>query len=123
VAQAVGSTRSATVPARALQELARIAQSAAADELSVSVHTNQIVFEIGGRDEDAGEDRPRPRPGRDARRARDGAGRPRRLASVRPCEHRAEREAQHATPDPEDRQCDEDEEEHVTPVIGGLRCD
>jgi DNA polymerase-3 subunit beta len=38
----------ATVPARALQELARIAQSAAADELSVSVHANQIVFEIGG---------------------------------------------------------------------------
>jgi DNA polymerase-3 subunit beta len=38
----------ANVPARALQELARIAQSAAADELSVSVRTNQIVFEIGG---------------------------------------------------------------------------
>jgi DNA polymerase-3 subunit beta len=38
----------ATVPARALQELARISQSAAADELSVSVRANQIVFEIGG---------------------------------------------------------------------------
>jgi len=38
----------ATVPARALQELARIAQTADADELSVSVRANQIVFEIGG---------------------------------------------------------------------------
>lgn len=38
----------ATVPARALQELARIAQSAGADELSVSVRANQIVFEVGG---------------------------------------------------------------------------
>jgi len=38
----------ANVPARALQELARIAQAAGADELSVSVRTNQIVFEVGG---------------------------------------------------------------------------
>ena len=38
----------ATVPARALQELARISQSADAEELSVSVRANQIVFEIGG---------------------------------------------------------------------------
>ncbi len=38
----------ATVPARALQELARIAQAADADELSVSVRANQIVFEVGG---------------------------------------------------------------------------
>jgi DNA polymerase-3 subunit beta len=38
----------ATVPARALQELARIAQSADPAELSVSVRANQIVFEVGG---------------------------------------------------------------------------
>ena len=38
----------ANVPARALQELARIAQSATADSLTVSVRSNQIVFEIGG---------------------------------------------------------------------------
>src|SRR4051794_39333393 len=38
----------ATVPARALQELARIAQTTDAEELSVSVHANQIVFEVGG---------------------------------------------------------------------------
>lgn len=38
----------ATVPARALQELARIAQVAEAEELRVSVRANQIVFEIGG---------------------------------------------------------------------------
>jgi DNA polymerase-3 subunit beta len=37
-----------TVPARALQELARIAQAAEADELSVSVRANQIIFEVGG---------------------------------------------------------------------------
>jgi DNA polymerase-3 subunit beta len=41
-------TFEATVPARALQELARIAQSADAEELSVSVRANQIVFEVGG---------------------------------------------------------------------------
>ena len=38
----------ATVPARALQELARISQTADADELRVSVRANQIVFELGG---------------------------------------------------------------------------
>lgn len=38
----------ANVPARALQELARIAQAAEADTLTVSVRANQIVFEIGG---------------------------------------------------------------------------
>lgn len=38
----------ATVPARALQELARIAQATAADQLRVSVRANQIVFEVGG---------------------------------------------------------------------------
>jgi DNA polymerase-3 subunit beta len=38
----------ATVPARALQELARISQTAGADELSVSVRANQIIFELGG---------------------------------------------------------------------------
>jgi len=37
----------ANVPARALQELARIAAGAGAETLSVSVRTNQIVFEIG----------------------------------------------------------------------------
>jgi DNA polymerase-3 subunit beta len=38
----------ANVPARALQELARIAQQAAADELTVGVRENQIVFEVDG---------------------------------------------------------------------------
>ena len=38
----------ANVPARALQELARIAQAAAADTLSVSVRSNQVVFEVAG---------------------------------------------------------------------------
>ncbi|MGH2839635.1 MAG: DNA polymerase III subunit beta [Solirubrobacteraceae bacterium] len=38
----------ANVPARALQELARIAQAADADALQVSVSSNQIVFEVGG---------------------------------------------------------------------------
>ncbi|MGH2942432.1 MAG: DNA polymerase III subunit beta [Solirubrobacteraceae bacterium] len=38
----------ANVPARALQELARIAQSTEADSLTVSVRSNQIVFEAGG---------------------------------------------------------------------------
>ncbi|CAA9531763.1 MAG: DNA polymerase III beta subunit [uncultured Solirubrobacteraceae bacterium] len=41
----------ANVPARALQELARIAQAGGAtqsDSLTVSVRSNQIVFEIGG---------------------------------------------------------------------------
>ena len=39
----------ANVPARALQELARIAQGAeAGNSLTVSVRSNQIVFEVGG---------------------------------------------------------------------------
>jgi len=38
----------ANVPARALQELARVAQSADADSLTVSVRSNQIVFETAG---------------------------------------------------------------------------
>jgi DNA polymerase III subunit beta len=38
----------ANVPARALQELARIAQAGAADSLSVAVRSNQVVFEVGG---------------------------------------------------------------------------
>jgi DNA polymerase III subunit beta len=36
------------VPARALQELARIAGQAQADELEISVQRNQIVFALGG---------------------------------------------------------------------------
>jgi DNA polymerase-3 subunit beta len=36
-----------TWPARALQELARIAQAAPADSLAVSVGQNQVVFELG----------------------------------------------------------------------------
>jgi len=38
----------ANVPARALQELARIAQASDAERLTVSVRTNQVVFEAGG---------------------------------------------------------------------------
>jgi DNA polymerase III subunit beta len=38
----------ANVPARALQELARITQHIAAEELSVSVGQNQAIFEVGG---------------------------------------------------------------------------
>jgi DNA polymerase-3 subunit beta len=38
----------ANVPARALQELSRIAQAGDADRLTVSVRTNQVVFEVGG---------------------------------------------------------------------------
>ncbi len=37
----------ANVPARALQELARIAQAAPAESLAVSVGQNQVVFELG----------------------------------------------------------------------------
>jgi DNA polymerase-3 subunit beta len=37
----------ANVPARALQELARIAQQAPAESLAVSVGQNQVVFELG----------------------------------------------------------------------------
>jgi DNA polymerase III subunit beta len=38
----------ANVPARALQELSRIAQQADEEQLTVSVRTNQVVFEVGG---------------------------------------------------------------------------
>ena len=38
----------ANVPARALQELSRIAQQGEEDRLTVSVRTNQVVFETGG---------------------------------------------------------------------------
>jgi len=38
----------ANVPARALQELARITQQVGADDLAVSVGHNQAVFEVGG---------------------------------------------------------------------------
>ncbi len=37
----------ANVPARALQELVRIAQQSSADSLAVSVGQNQVVFELG----------------------------------------------------------------------------
>jgi len=37
----------ANVPARALQELVRIAQQAPGDELAVSVGQNQVIFEVG----------------------------------------------------------------------------
>jgi DNA polymerase-3 subunit beta len=40
-------TLEANVPARALQELARIAQQVDGDEVAVSVGQNQIVFELG----------------------------------------------------------------------------
>jgi DNA polymerase III subunit beta len=38
----------ANVPARALQELARIAQATEADALAVGVRANQVVFDVGG---------------------------------------------------------------------------
>src|SRR5215510_12611660 len=38
----------ANVPARALQELARLAQAQTSETLSVSVRANQVVFEVGG---------------------------------------------------------------------------
>src|SRR4051794_9971649 len=41
-------TVEANVPARALGELARIVAAADADVLTVSVRTNQVVFEVGG---------------------------------------------------------------------------
>jgi DNA polymerase-3 subunit beta len=37
----------ANVPARALQELVRIAQSAPSENLAVSVNQNQVIFELG----------------------------------------------------------------------------
>lgn len=38
----------ANVPARALQELARLAQQGASDELLVGVGENQVIFQVGG---------------------------------------------------------------------------
>jgi DNA polymerase-3 subunit beta len=38
----------ANVPARALQELTRIVQTTEAESLSVSVRTNQVIFEACG---------------------------------------------------------------------------
>jgi DNA polymerase-3 subunit beta len=45
--QALQGSLEANVPARALQELARIAGQAPADVLAVSVGHNQVVFELG----------------------------------------------------------------------------
>jgi len=45
---ALAGSFEANVPARALQELARIAQHVDAEELAVSVGQNQAVFEVGG---------------------------------------------------------------------------
>jgi DNA polymerase-3 subunit beta len=44
----LGGAFEANVPARALQELTRIVQATDADTLSVSVRTNQVIFEAGG---------------------------------------------------------------------------
>jgi DNA polymerase-3 subunit beta len=46
--QALASSFEANVPARALQELTRIVQHAGSDELSVTVRSNQVIFEAGG---------------------------------------------------------------------------
>jgi DNA polymerase-3 subunit beta len=47
LAAVLEGTIEANVPARALQELARIAQSVSEPELAVSTGQNQVVFEIG----------------------------------------------------------------------------
>ncbi len=47
LASALEGTIEANVPARALQELARISQSLSEPELAVSTGQNQVVFEIG----------------------------------------------------------------------------
>src|SRR3954468_12182482 len=44
----LGGSFEANVPARALQELTRIVQQTEAERLSVSVRTNQVIFEAGG---------------------------------------------------------------------------
>ena len=46
--EALSGSFEANVPARALQELARIAQHAGSDELRVGIGENQVVFEAGG---------------------------------------------------------------------------
>ncbi|MDQ4072631.1 MAG: DNA polymerase III subunit beta [Actinomycetota bacterium] len=43
----VAGSIEANVPARALQELSRIASSGAADEVTVAARQNQVVFELG----------------------------------------------------------------------------
>lgn len=43
-----GRELEAIVPARALGELARVAQAAAADTIEVGIHENQVVFEVDG---------------------------------------------------------------------------
>lgn len=47
LAAALEGTIEANVPARALQELARIAQSVSEPDLAVSLGQNQVVFEVG----------------------------------------------------------------------------
>ena len=47
LAEALPGSFEANVPARALQELARIAQGAQAKEINISAGTNQVVFELG----------------------------------------------------------------------------
>jgi DNA polymerase-3 subunit beta len=44
---ALGGSLEANVPARALQELARISQQAASESVAVSVGKNQVIFELG----------------------------------------------------------------------------
>src|SRR3954471_9793809 len=46
--EALSGSFEANVPARALQELARIAQAVEADALSVGVRANQVVFAVDG---------------------------------------------------------------------------
>src|SRR5215510_10957333 len=46
--EALSGSFEANVPARALQELTRIVQHTAAEQLAVSVRANQVVFEAGG---------------------------------------------------------------------------
>ncbi len=46
--EALDGSFEANVPARALQELSRIAQHGDSEQLTVSVRTNQVVFEVDG---------------------------------------------------------------------------
>jgi DNA polymerase-3 subunit beta len=48
MAEGPGRELEAIVPARALGELARIAQGTGAERLSVGIHENQVVFDIDG---------------------------------------------------------------------------
>ena len=48
LAQGPGRELEAIVPARALGELARIAQATAVEELRIGVHENQVVFDVDG---------------------------------------------------------------------------